>query len=614
MALSTTASRIAYAGNGATTAFSFPYYFLAQGDLVVILRVDSTAAETTKTITTHYTVAGAGVAAGGTVTMLTAPASGETLIIYRDPAATQGLDLAENDSSPAESQEQAHDRAMMVSQRLKDRLDRTVRLTDGFSPTFDLKLPSNLNEAADKVPVVNSAGTGWADCDDWPTASDIENAEEEADAAAISAAAALSSEMAADVSEAAAAASAASAAATLASAFYRDVVYITSASSPVTVAQAQNGYLYVADTSGGAITFNLPSIAGVTMPFNVAVLIKTAGNTLTVNRNGSDTIMGATSKAMAIANVGAHFIADTGAAPDDWSAMDIGTVGDLAITEPKLALLVFNALTTVTPVAADFVPLADTSDSGNKKKAAVSALRNAVYRSVITTDPVGVDDETMNLSGASFTSTLPTAVGVAGKRYKYLHSGTSFSQVYTLATTSAQTIGGVASGSYALYTNGEVLEIESDGANWIIVGRHTSTPWTSYSPTISAGFGTTSQSGAVWRRIGDSVQVNAYWTNGTVAASLASVTLPGSSSVNATKFARANTTAAAGHLVGHWTNAGNNNNGRLVTATGTDATLIYFGQNFTTGSTAIAANGSTVASSSVSTIISFEVPVVGWQP
>jgi hypothetical protein len=83
----------------------------------------------------------------------------------------------------------------------------------------------------------------------------------------------------------------------------------------------------------------------------------------------------------------------------------------------------------------------------------------------------------MKLSGASFTSTLPTAVGVAGKRYKFIHAGTSLTQVYTLATTSAQTIGGVASGAYALYTNGEILEIESDGANWIIVNHRAVTDW-----------------------------------------------------------------------------------------------------------------------------------------
>ncbi len=151
---------------------------------------------------------------------------------------------------------------------------------------------------------------------------------------------------------------------------------------------------------------------------------------------------------------------------------------DLNVTLAKLELAIFSGLTAVTPVAADYVSLVDASDSDKTKKAKVSLLRNAVYRSVSTTDAVGVDDETMKMSGASFTSTLPTAVGVEGKRYKYIHAGTSLTQVYTLATTSSQTIGGIASAAYKLCTNGEILEIESDGANWIIVNHVARTGWT----------------------------------------------------------------------------------------------------------------------------------------
>jgi hypothetical protein len=40
--------------------------FFADSDLVVIIR-SSTGTETTKTLTTHYTVTGAGSASGGTV-------------------------------------------------------------------------------------------------------------------------------------------------------------------------------------------------------------------------------------------------------------------------------------------------------------------------------------------------------------------------------------------------------------------------------------------------------------------------------------------------------------------------------------------------------------------
>lgn len=147
MTLSTTTNRISYAGNGVTTAFSFPYYFLANADLVVIKRVDATGVETTQVITTNYTVAGAGVQAGGTVTMLVAPASGETLVIYRDPAKTQDLDLVENDPLPAEELEERLDKAMMVAQRLSDRLDRAIVLK-ATDTAATLELPLKADRAS----------------------------------------------------------------------------------------------------------------------------------------------------------------------------------------------------------------------------------------------------------------------------------------------------------------------------------------------------------------------------------------------------------------------------------------------------------------------------------
>lgn len=81
------------------------------------------------------------------------------------------------------------------------------------------------------------------------------------------------------------------------------------------------------------------------------------------------------------------------------------------------------------------------------------------------------------LSGASFTVTLPDATtsGYSGQWIVLKHNGTSLSQLYTLNTTSAQTIGGIASGSYILYTNGETLSLFSDGSNWQIQSHTTNT-------------------------------------------------------------------------------------------------------------------------------------------
>ncbi len=160
----------------------------------------------------------------------------------------------------------------------------------------------------------------------------------------------------------------------------------------------------------------------------------------------------------------------------------------------KIGPTIFNTFTTVVPAAGDLIPIADTSDSGKNKNVLVSSIKNAVYRSVTTTDAVGADDETMKLSSATFTSTLPTAVGVAGKKYKYVFGGTNdYSQVYTLATTSGQTIGGYASGVIQI-TPGETMTVESDGANWMITSHHIYSDWISlgtyanfYTFTVVAG-------------------------------------------------------------------------------------------------------------------------------
>jgi len=131
MAISSTANRSSTAGDGSATAFTFPYLFFAADDLKVILVVDSTGVETTKTLTTHYTVTGAGIAAGGTVTMGSAPASGETLVIIREEQFTQGLDLVENDPFPSDLVEQQLDTLTMLAQQVNTEVGRSVKLSDG---------------------------------------------------------------------------------------------------------------------------------------------------------------------------------------------------------------------------------------------------------------------------------------------------------------------------------------------------------------------------------------------------------------------------------------------------------------------------------------------------
>jgi hypothetical protein len=139
MTISTTASRISYNGNGVTVAFSFPYRFLADRDVVVVLR-SSTGVESILLLGTHYSLTGAGADAGGTVTMVAAPAVGERLVIYRSVALTQETDYISGDPFPAETHERALDRLTMIGQQLQDSVDRTLRFP--VSDTVSAALPT----------------------------------------------------------------------------------------------------------------------------------------------------------------------------------------------------------------------------------------------------------------------------------------------------------------------------------------------------------------------------------------------------------------------------------------------------------------------------------------
>lgn len=157
-ALETTTDRVSFAGNGVTTAFSFPYLFYAEADLVVILKTISTGVEVVKTLTTHYTTTGAGVDAGGTITMLTAPTALETLIIHRNKSAIQELEITENGKIPSENLVKQLNKIVMQTQRAINTLARSVRLPEGYIATFDAKLPGL--PVADGYLKMNSAGTG----------------------------------------------------------------------------------------------------------------------------------------------------------------------------------------------------------------------------------------------------------------------------------------------------------------------------------------------------------------------------------------------------------------------------------------------------------------------
>ena len=130
MTISSTTVKNSYSGNGTLDTFNYTFKIFADADIQVIIR-DATATETVKTLTTHYTVTGAGNANGGTVVFTSGniPSGTETVVIRRASPQTQAIDYIANDPFPAESHEEGLDRSMMAIQQLQEEVDRSIKLS-----------------------------------------------------------------------------------------------------------------------------------------------------------------------------------------------------------------------------------------------------------------------------------------------------------------------------------------------------------------------------------------------------------------------------------------------------------------------------------------------------
>jgi hypothetical protein len=129
MTVSSTTTKVSYSGNGSTTVFAYTFKVFDEDDLTVILRDNTTAAETVQAINTNYSVSGVGNVNGGNITFVTAPASGVTVVVRRTSAQTQTTDYTPNDPFPAESHEEALDKLTFVQQEQQEEIDRSIKLS-----------------------------------------------------------------------------------------------------------------------------------------------------------------------------------------------------------------------------------------------------------------------------------------------------------------------------------------------------------------------------------------------------------------------------------------------------------------------------------------------------
>jgi hypothetical protein len=141
MTVASTNNRISFDGDGIVVEFPINFGFQDNGDIKVILKVDSTGVETTQVETTDYTLTGAGIGSiAGTLTMIVAPADGETLVVKRDIDITQNTDYENNDNFPADSHEAGLDKLTQINQQQTEEIGRSIRLPES-SEFSDLSIP-----------------------------------------------------------------------------------------------------------------------------------------------------------------------------------------------------------------------------------------------------------------------------------------------------------------------------------------------------------------------------------------------------------------------------------------------------------------------------------------
>tara|TARA_R100001377_G_scaffold76679_1_gene53692 strand:- start:2447 stop:5308 length:2862 start_codon:yes stop_codon:yes gene_type:complete len=177
-----------------------------------------------------------------------------------------------------------------------------------------------------------------------------------------------------------------------ASAVWQDVIYLTVSDSVYSPSASLNGRFYAVDTSGGAVTINLPQISAAGNAWALGIKKTTSDtNAITVVRYSGDEIDEiAGNITIGVHNSGRIFLADTGASPDSWTTQQFGAVGGNMTVQNYTVSTHFTA--------------------GSTTALTVSSAPASEQNIVVTFDGVTQHHDTYAISGTTvtFSSAIPT--------------------------------------------------------------------------------------------------------------------------------------------------------------------------------------------------------------
>ena len=378
MTITTVISDVTQSGDGLNRSWTWNFLIPDDESLqIIVTNVDG--AETI--ITSNFTVSGIGAETGGTLTYPTI-ASGldplsdtDKLTINRVVANTQPRKIRNQRRYDPQVVEAALDRLTMQVQQNTNGLKRAIKTGIGSNTNPD-ELINSIKEDASSVSADKGIVEGYKN-EAEVFKDEAEGFRDQAQSSATSAANSVASIQ------------------NIVDSLIFDPIAVTVADSPIT---ALAGKYYIVDTSGGAVTINMPSIAVVGQPTNIGVRKATTDlNAITVNPNGADTIDGASSYTVqAVGNI--TFLADD-LATDDWKA--ISSSGGLA--EIKVDTLTDGV---------DFT-------AGTDDEITLSFAPSSENSITVTMDGVTQHHDTYSVSGTTLTfdATIPASVNSIEVRY-----------------------------------------------------------------------------------------------------------------------------------------------------------------------------------------------------
>lgn len=139
-----------HTGNGVTDTFAYQFRIFVDSDLVV------TVDDIVQTLTTDYTVTGAGDDDGGTVVFVIPPLDTTAVVIFRDIPLTRDTDLIQNGGILAQTSDDDADRGVMLTQQNARELGRSIKLP--ISETDDKVINETPAERANKVLAFDGGG------------------------------------------------------------------------------------------------------------------------------------------------------------------------------------------------------------------------------------------------------------------------------------------------------------------------------------------------------------------------------------------------------------------------------------------------------------------------